>query len=225
MECVETPKNIERKGLGGFTLIELLVVIAIIAILAAMLLPALKSAREKARQIVCMSNLKQIGLVILMYAQDNGDRYPEVMDNYWYRHVDDDYVKNLKTFWCPSARDVGTQGDYGFMWYDVTSLNGTAYKQCYVYNCVIGWHGWPTSDTDNTPVSLWDRSQPSTKFLVLDANNDGLDYTVPGRVAFRHSEGVNILWIDGHVSWLKRDDGWMYYGNSEWEGVFTPAGW
>ena len=54
----------------GFTLIELLVVIAIVAILAAMLLPALSKAREKARQSVCMNNLKQIGLAVFMYAED-----------------------------------------------------------------------------------------------------------------------------------------------------------
>src|ERR1051325_357743 len=65
----------------AFTLIELLVVIAIIAILAAMLLLALAGAKEKSHRAVCKSNMHQVGLAAIMYAHDNGDRFPEALRN------------------------------------------------------------------------------------------------------------------------------------------------
>ncbi len=92
----------------GFTLIELLVVIAIIAILAAILFPVFAKAREKARQAACLSNMKQITLAILQYAEDWGGRMPFAEDyrttpRISYRAVVQPYIKNVEVFHCPSA--------------------------------------------------------------------------------------------------------------------------
>ena len=70
------PSRFPAKPGAGFTLIELLVVIAIIAILAAMLLPALSAAKEKANRIACMNSLKQMGIALQMYAGENNSTYP-----------------------------------------------------------------------------------------------------------------------------------------------------
>src|SRR5450432_673168 len=90
---------------GGFTLIELLVVIAIIAILAAMLLPALSKAKATSQSVACLSNLKQLQLGYLMYLSDNNDWLPP--DN---ARTISGYIQNLAGSWVVgnAQRDVNT---------------------------------------------------------------------------------------------------------------------
>lgn len=100
----------------GFTLIELLVVIAIIAILAAILFPVFASAREKARQISCLSNVRQLGLGIMQYVQDNDEVFPSGNNGWgagdgWACQVYP-YVKSTAIFLCPDDYVKGDTASY-----------------------------------------------------------------------------------------------------------------
>src|SRR5262249_571485 len=140
-----------------FTLIELLVVIAIIAVLAAILFPVFAQAREKARQTTCLSNVKQQGNAVMMYAQDYDEMAPLFFADhrvyeksnppgptgvyYWYRVIMP-YAKNIAVFRCPSAS--GPSGSPPWNIQDVfdpneKDANGRLLKQ---WTAGTGGYGW-----------------------------------------------------------------------------------
>lgn len=199
---------------SGFTLIELLVVITIIAILAAMLLPALKNAREKARTSTCLNNLKQMGAAVYLYLQDWDERFlpylittsPWTPDP-WTQKIYPVYVKNAQIFVCPSHRWKSTA--------DVCS---------YAYNNRLGgsYDPWSlTGATNPKPFPLSIITRPSQVALFMDSGwgppgTSGIISNPNSTESFnilwdypdshRHSGGMNIGFVDGHVRWYYTAD-------------------
>jgi prepilin-type N-terminal cleavage/methylation domain-containing protein/prepilin-type processing-associated H-X9-DG protein len=172
----------------GFTLIELLVVIAIIAILAAMLMPALSKAREKARQAACMNNLKQWGLAFMMYAQDYNEYLPIGYTGtaYWTPvNIDDTFNKYL-------VKGKGAPMGYRAP-YVCPSDRTPYYGQSYGVNGHIAY-------TNKNKISRWRHTELT--FLMADSRST-VCYRSSDYFKYRHLEGANLLFCDGHVEWRK----------------------
>lgn len=212
----------QRWRAGDFTLIELLVVIAIIAILASLLLPALSKARQSAQRTTCLNNIRQLGMLIDSYAENNNEALPaalnQVAGKHWYHYllpylgnnitqiyVSSGGIKKIPSphpttlFRCPSGpllyagyADFGVNSDI-FYGVNASGVYTTAATGFEVLTYRSKIRHYPAKT-----LYLADRKDGYTGIDSMSRTKPSYAYV---SVDFRHSGGSNVLFADGHAAW------------------------
>jgi prepilin-type N-terminal cleavage/methylation domain-containing protein/prepilin-type processing-associated H-X9-DG protein len=214
------------KKIQNFTLIELLIVIAIIAILASMLLPALRNAREVAKRTVCANQFKQFNLGHLEYVSDHNG---SIVDGYH------DSTTSSSKYWPMRIRDYFPDPQGPLLSGDLGSPGGTRYYPN-IFECPSDktpyWGvtiaiNWRLENTYTTGSYFHDKLAKYKRPAQTVMFGDGYAYWLRVTTACwaldhrkLHNGGDNFLFIDGHIEWLILDDNPENVGGSG--GIFWP---
>ena len=181
----------------GFTLIELLVVIAIIGILAGILLPVLSRARESARSTQCASNVKQIGMGLIMYANENSEAFPSSTADAMLslNLLFPNYISDQRVFKCPSDTFVTATTNAGIAAATKFTKNQCSYGYDYTHT--------QADDADVAILADRPRNTNANVPVVPSENSPNHGGTVnPAGTADDAGRGQNVLYLDGHVEFM-----------------------